>query len=231
MPKALGLIETRGLVAAIEAADAMVKTSNVTLIGKEITRPALVTIKIVGEVAAVKAAVDAGAAAARKVGTVVSTHVIPQPDSQMELILPEIKDDEGKKERPAKSEAAPPPVSILRDESQPEKNIPPVSGIPLKKPKAEITEPPEDESHFTGITNHLERLRAEALGKKQEKIKEETKQKETLPVTKSSMAELEMLNVHELRKRAIAAEGFPIQGREISKANRRQLLDFFKKMI
>ena len=231
MPKALGLVETRGLVAAIEAADAMVKTANVTLIGKEITRPALVTIKIVGEVAAVKAAVDAGAAAARKVGTVVSTHVIPQPDSQMELLLPEIKDDEVKKERPAKSEAAPPPVSILKDEGKPEKNIPPVSEVTLKKPKVEITESPEDESHFTGITNHLERLRAEALGKKREKIKEEVKQKETSPGTKSSMAELELLNVHELRKRARAAEGFPIQGREISKANRRQLLDFFKKIL
>ena len=94
MPKALGLVETRGLVAAIEAADAMVKTSNVTLIGKEVTNPALITIKIVGDVAAVKASVDAGAAAAARVGELVSVHVIPQPDSQMTTLFPEIKDDD-----------------------------------------------------------------------------------------------------------------------------------------
>ncbi len=227
MPKALGLVETRGLVAAIEAADAMVKTSNVTLIGKEITRPALVTIKIVGEVAAVKAAVDAGAAAAKKVGTVVSIHVIPQPDSQMELMLPEIKDDEVKKEKPAKPEAAPPVMITAKEEGKKEKSESPGFEVPMKKTKVEIKKPAEEESHFTGMTDHLERLRAEALGMKKEKTTEEVKRKET----RSSMAELELLNVHELRKRARETEGFPIQGREISKANRRQLLDFFKKII
>ena len=99
MPKALGLVETQGLVAAIEAADAMVKTSNVTLVGKEVINPALVTIKIVGEVAAVKAAVDAGAEAARRVGVLISTHIIPQPDSQMVWMLPEISDDVNKKKK------------------------------------------------------------------------------------------------------------------------------------
>ena len=79
MNYALGLVETRGLVGAIEAADAMVKTANVTLLGKEGTDPALITIKIVGETAAVRAAVDAGAAAAQKVGELVSKHVIPRP--------------------------------------------------------------------------------------------------------------------------------------------------------
>src|SRR5664279_3140876 len=94
MPKALGLIETRGLVAAIEAADAMVKAANVKIVGKEQTNPALITIKIVGDVAAVKSAVDAGAAAAQKVGEVVSVHVIPQPDSQMISLFPELWDDD-----------------------------------------------------------------------------------------------------------------------------------------
>src|SRR5664279_3847971 len=94
MPKALGLIETRGLVAAIEAADAMVKAANVKIVGKEQTNPALITIKIVGDVAAVKSAVDAGAAAAQKVGEVVSVHVIPQPDEQMLILFPEIADED-----------------------------------------------------------------------------------------------------------------------------------------
>jgi len=85
---ALGMIETRGLVGSIEAADVMVKTANVTLIGKEIVRDGLVTVMVIGEVAAVKAAVDAGAAAAARVGTLVSQHVIPRPIDDVEELLP-----------------------------------------------------------------------------------------------------------------------------------------------
>ena len=84
---ALGMVETRGLVGSIEAADVMVKTANVTLLGTEYIRNGLVTVQVIGEVAAVKAAVDAGAAAARKVGELVSTHVIPRPSDEIEDIL------------------------------------------------------------------------------------------------------------------------------------------------
>ncbi|HOE10399.1 MAG TPA: BMC domain-containing protein [bacterium] len=86
--KALGLIETRGLVGSIEAADAMVKAASVTLIGKEKVGGGFVTVMVRGDVGAVKAATDAGAAAARKVGEVVSVHVIPRPHSELENILP-----------------------------------------------------------------------------------------------------------------------------------------------
>ncbi|UCD37106.1 MAG: BMC domain-containing protein [Fidelibacterota bacterium] len=85
--KALGLVETRGLVAAIEAADAMVKAAKVRLLGKEVTRAALVTIKVEGETGAVRASVAAGAAAAEKVGELVSTHVIPRPHSETDRVL------------------------------------------------------------------------------------------------------------------------------------------------
>lgn len=85
---ALGLIETRGLVGSIEAADAMVKAAKVTLIGKETIGGGYVTVMVRGEVGAVKAAVDAGAAAAKKVGELVSVHVIPRPHSEVEQILP-----------------------------------------------------------------------------------------------------------------------------------------------
>ena len=85
---ALGMIETKGLVAAIEAADAMVKAANVTLIGKEHVGGGLVTVLVRGEVGAVKAATDAGAAAAERVGELVSIHVIPRPHSEVETILP-----------------------------------------------------------------------------------------------------------------------------------------------
>ena len=81
---ALGLIETRGLVAAIEAADAMVKAANVHLIGREQIGGGLVTVMVRGDVGAVKAATDAGTAAAGKVGELVSVHVIPRPHSEVE---------------------------------------------------------------------------------------------------------------------------------------------------
>lgn len=86
---ALGMIETRGLVGAIEAADAMVKAAQVQLLGKERIGSGLVTVMVRGDVGAVKAATDAGAAAVEKVGELVSVHVIPRPHSDVEMILPQ----------------------------------------------------------------------------------------------------------------------------------------------
>jgi ethanolamine utilization protein EutM len=86
--QALGMIETRGLVGAIEAADAMVKAANVTLIGKEQVGGGYVTVLVRGDVGAVKASTDAGAEAAAKVGELVSTHVIPRPHEDVEGLLP-----------------------------------------------------------------------------------------------------------------------------------------------
>ncbi len=88
--RALGMIETKGLVAAVEAADAMVKAANVTLIGKVQVGGGLVTIMVRGDVGAVKAATDAGAAAAGRVGELISVHVIPRPHSVVEMILPKL---------------------------------------------------------------------------------------------------------------------------------------------
>jgi ethanolamine utilization protein EutM len=85
--EALGMVETRGLIAAIEAADAMVKAANVKLISKEVSGNALVAVLVRGDVAAVKAATEAGAAAARRVGELVSIHVIPRPHGDVEGIL------------------------------------------------------------------------------------------------------------------------------------------------
>jgi ethanolamine utilization protein EutM len=86
--EALGMVETKGLVGAIEAADAMVKAANVTLMGKEKIGSGLVTVMVRGDVGAVKAAVDAGAAAAKRVGELFSVHVIPHPHDDVEGILP-----------------------------------------------------------------------------------------------------------------------------------------------
>lgn len=88
MSEALGLVETKGYVGAVEAADAMVKSANVTLVGTEKIGAGLVTVMVRGDVGAVKAAVDAGTVAARAVGDVVSTHVIPRPHGDTEKMLP-----------------------------------------------------------------------------------------------------------------------------------------------
>ncbi len=85
---ALGMVETRGLVGSIEAADAMVKAANVVLIGSEYVGGGYVTVMVRGDVGAVKAATDAGAAAAKRVGELVSVHVIPRPHTDVEMILP-----------------------------------------------------------------------------------------------------------------------------------------------
>ncbi|MEJ2431044.1 MAG: ethanolamine utilization microcompartment protein EutM [Deltaproteobacteria bacterium] len=85
---ALGMVETRGLICSIEAADAMVKAANVHLIGSEYIGGGYVTVMVRGDVGAVKAATDAGAAAAKRVGELASVHVIPRPHSDVEMVLP-----------------------------------------------------------------------------------------------------------------------------------------------
>jgi microcompartment protein CcmL/EutN len=256
MPKALGLIETRGLVAAIEAADAMVKAANVKIVGKEQTNPALITIKIVGDVAAVKSAVDAGAAAAQKVGEVVSIHVIPQPDAQMISLFPELKDDDSpvleqeqiseitlKIEEVSKFEVIETQIIVL--EKEPDQTV----VTPPKEKTAKIqsnvnksiteakSEPTSLGNLFTSQNDTISRLRHEALGKA-DSIKKKTQpeqeiekvipeQKQEIKVSNSE--NIESLNVHMLRRLARDTENFPIQGREISKANRNQLLEYFRK--
>ncbi len=88
MQQALGLIETRGLVAAIEAADAMVKAAKVKFLSRQKVKGGLVAIMVAGDVGAVKAAVEAGTAAAKRVGTVVSSHVIPRPHNDIDAMIP-----------------------------------------------------------------------------------------------------------------------------------------------
>ena len=112
--RALGMIETRGLIASIEAADAMVKAAKVHLLGKEKVKGGLVTILVEGETAAVKSAIDAGAAAAQRVGELVSTHIIPRPDDQIDVIVvrdstTELKPNKKEKIREKKTKPVPVP--------------------------------------------------------------------------------------------------------------------------
>jgi microcompartment protein CcmL/EutN len=220
--KALGMVETRGLVASIEAADAMVKAAQVTIIAKERADAGLMTILIVGETAAVKSAVEAGAAAAKKVGQLVSTHIIPRPDDQMITIFPSLK-SEFKVSAKETKEVLPPKSKPVDERKEGPILISKKHVVEIQKPSAE--EKPEAKSRSTDT---IERLRREALGKSSEK-----KSKESGGIKSGSIniAELEVMNVHQLRRFARSTPGFPIQGREISRANRGELLDYFKNLL
>ena len=244
---ALGLIETQGLVGAIEAADVMVKSANVKLVSKEKITAGLVTIKIVGEVAAVKSAVDAGAAAAQRVGQLVSAHVIPRPDDQIsELITSTIAKTKEEKKK------------VGDDENTILKNIQ-IEKIdtPTEKPKvsekagSEVnsqldTEPKLKRKSSTkktheGIagTSRLAELRNEAISEmgvekdetdvgKQENMLESNKDETTIEIP--STEELAELNVHKLRHLARSVSNFPIKGRKISMANGDELRELFEQI-
>ncbi|HSW54223.1 MAG TPA: BMC domain-containing protein [Ignavibacteriaceae bacterium] len=212
--RALGMIETRGLIASIEAADAMVKAAKVQLIGKEKIQGGLVTILVVGETAAVKSAIDAGAAAAQRVGELVSTHIIPRPDDQIDELIGEVKPVEKK---PRKQ------VEEIIPESKPERIV--------KTKKIEEKEIFEEVKPVqrASSSSTIDRLKKEALGKSI--TLEKTDNTRSADKFDFNMAELEVMNVHQLRRFARDIESFPIKGREISRANRGELLDFFKALL
>jgi len=210
--RALGMVETRGLVASIEAADAMVKAANVQLLSKEKITAGLVTILIVGETAAVKSAVDAGAAAAQRVGELVSTHIIPRPDDQIDDMV------SGKSPKKAKQEK---PKTLTEKKTERSKK----QTLVKKVEKVEDIKPETKSS----TSSTIDRLKEEALGGIAT-IEKPAKGKKKFDFG-ISMAELEVMNVHQLRRFARDFEAFPIKGREISRANRGELLDYFKALL
>jgi len=107
MQQALGLIETKGLVTAIEAADAMVKAAKVKFLGRQKVKAGLVAVMVAGDVGAVKAAVDAGTAAGKKIGEIVSSHVIPRPHGDIDFIIPSVTEEA----KPVKEKKRPAPKS------------------------------------------------------------------------------------------------------------------------
>src|ERR1043166_3803989 len=199
---ALGLIETRGLIGAIEAADAATKAADVQLIGKERADAGLMTIKLRGDVAAVRAAVDAGAAAAQRVGELVSSHVIPRPDDGTEVLI------------------YPPPWQTKEKPREEDPQQPRARNVPSKKPAAKSataaaaatdrTSSPEDAP--TAATDG-----APAVPSAPPLILSDDEQ--------TFRQQLENLTVHELRRYARGVEGLPILGRQISRANRDQLIE------
>jgi microcompartment protein CcmL/EutN len=181
----------------------MVKAADVKIISKEYVTGALVIIKVMGETAAVKSSVDAGSAAAQRVGELVSSHVIPRPDNQIDSILfdekPLKKENENMKNLDHGSESSTSEIKKSPIESSKKEHEPKIEKKVIEEPKRTKVE--------------KENQRTEAGIKK-------------IP----PMEQLVVLNVHSLRRIARSFEDFPIKGRDISKANRAKLLDYFKNM-
>jgi ethanolamine utilization protein EutM len=206
MDLALGLIETKGLVGAIEAADAMAKAADVKIISKEKVTGALIIIKIMGETAAVKASIDAGSAAAQRVGDLVSAHVIPRPDDQIDKII--FND----------------PVLSDKKKVTPKKNE--------KDASSSINEKLDSKNETMEVSAPR---KAEKVVREKDKQEKSVVKKADSSILKHGkkvppMDELVILNVHALRRIARSFDDFPIKGRDISKANRAKLLDHFKSM-
>ncbi|MBQ2763466.1 MAG: BMC domain-containing protein [Firmicutes bacterium] len=203
---ALGMIETKGLVGSIEAADAMVKAANVTLIGKVHVGGAYVTVMVRGDVGAVKAATDAGAAAAQRVGELISVHVIPRPHHEVEYILPCLPlmddDDDG-------------PVSPQNGgETEPEEEAPVAEEI-----EEPVIEEVSEEAEEAPVETPEEPVQEDAAPQ------EEAEEAKGVEASEVDIAkELEGLAVKELRKLARKTEGIAIVGREISAANKQLLI-------
>lgn len=185
--EALGMIEARGLVASIEAADAGVKAADVKLLGYEIVKGGLTVVAFVGDVAAVQASVSAGCAAAEKVGTVISRHVIPRPEADLRMLFPE-------------------------KFSEPDPNPP---GSDPLGPRPEGSPGPTSETGQE-FTPDPANSQSEDMGTKQDG--------ENGTVGNEETSDLRAMTVVELRKLARETPGMRIHGREISRANKEQLI-------
>ncbi len=247
MQLALGLIETKGLIGAIEAADAMVKTANVRLVGKEKITAALITIKIIGEVAAVKSAVDAGSAAAQRVGQLISAHVIPRPDDQIQDI---IFDDaiNTSTEKNIKKE----PIKTIKTKStikEAEQDIQDIQNEDSKSFTKEIEKADKIENNLEqlgklkkektikrkgivlSVGSRIEELKKEAIEEindKENVVESSEQESQLFPGEVPPNENLKKLNVHKLRHLARSFSNFPIKGREISRANRDELIEHFE---
>ena len=155
---ALGMIETKGLVGSIEAADAMLKAANVTLASKTHVGGGLVTVMVRGDVGAVKAAVDAGAAAAERVGELVSVHVIPRPADDVEYILDPLTPPDPAPEPDPEPTPEPEPEQEPQPEPEPE-SVPDLQPEPEDASQEEEEEDPEEEAHAA----ELESLSEESM--------------------------------------------------------------------
>ncbi len=267
MKNALGLIESKGLIALIEAADVILKNSPVEILWVRKLNNGLITLAISGESDYVIAAMNMAVEAANKVGEIYSHSVIENPDEKLlkifeessddhQLFFPNIKSDKEEKlssSKPLEKMLAPKkvgnkdrekikPVKKLLDKSRPKLEKPEKSNLEKTSNKI-ITENLESDKttdiHSSATMSTLERLRREALGISDngKKTSRNVEEKKELPVQKNEYLNKEIdlnaiqnMNVHELRRYAREFDNFPIKGRQISRANRNEIVELFKKI-
>lgn len=230
--QALGMIETKGLIGSIEAADAMVKAANVTLIGKVHVGGALVTVMVRGDVGAVKAATDAGAAAAQRVGELVSVHVIPRPHMEVESILPhpptEPEDGpEGSKDAPEDNNNAEEPEAPAEEAPVEE------ADAPAEEPETSAEEPtadlPAEPVEEAAGTAEPEETPAEQPAPEEEGM---TRAKLEALVAQNgleeAMSEITFLRLAELRDLAKEYEAAELTDRNLKRIAKGELLDAFR---
>ncbi len=214
--QALGMIETKGLIGSIEAADAMVKAANVTLIGKEHIGGALVTVMVRGDVGAVKAATDAGAAAAQRVGELISVHVIPRPHMEVESILPHRPDNTPVDEEPGNRPAEETHQSAQKDDERPETSTESIE---------EKTESVEEMEH-TIPTENVKPAEAESSDKMTRQKLEKILERDGIEKTMSQITYLRMAELRELAKEYEEKE---LTDRNLKRIAKSELLDAFRR--
>ena len=234
--QALGMIETKGLIGAIESADTMLKAAEVALLEKTHIGGGLVTVCVVGDVGAVKAAVDAGAAAAQRVGELISVHVIPRPHSSLDGLIvnvhPLTQDLEDDTEPPAPGPDAEPAVE---EESEPAEAEAPVKPAEEAKKADSGVEKIEEKREIEKAVTKVSEKSAEKAASNAEKTakdKGETTELKKTAVdtwvkdlgTEQALAKLDTLAVVKLRRLAREYKAFGIAGRAISKADKGMLL-------
>ena len=229
---ALGMIETRGLVGSIEAADVMVKTANVTLIGKEIVRDGLVTVLVIGEVAAVKAAVDAGAAAAARVGTLLSQHVIPRPIDDIKELLPNRPPGKHTEQRQKSGQESGQESKETSGQKSDQKSKEKSGQKSDQKSKETSSQKSDQKSEETSSQESDQESKETSGQKSDQESKETSGQKSGQEFEETSREQppagqsgaLDGMTVRELRTLARRTAGLSIQGREISRANKEELM-------
>lgn len=228
---ALGLIETKGLVAAIEASDAMVKTADVKLLGKERVGGGLVTVLVAGKVDAVKAATDAGAAAAQRVGELLSVHVIPRPDKELLQFYPMLESGyTAPPQKPAPRRRKARPVNVNQEVLFGDRPPATQAAQEQKAQEAEAKKPPAEKKPKAAPPAKKPTAKKKPSPPAGKKKTGENERSDGLPKDPMLPADFQDMNVHQLRKLARHTPGFPIQGREISKAKRGDLIKLFEKL-
>jgi ethanolamine utilization protein EutM len=230
MKKSLGILETKGYAAAYSAADKILENTDLELIKIEKTGGGIISVFFKGDNDSLKAAFEKGIQQARSVGEIVALNIINEPNQKIEKLLFPV-------ERTSVRAA-----EVQTDIAKEKKSLPKVEveteNIEVQKPVKVVKANTElnkknKSSKFLSSTSTIQRLRREALSS--ENI---TKEKEDKPRNREgkessqlNLSKIGNLNVHELRRLARRTNGFPIQGREISRANRKELLNYFKEIV